>query len=344
MSKNKTLLVVDDSDVDRTILKTILSEEFNIIEKSSGFAAVNFLTSLKDGPNAPDAILLDVSMPAVNGFDVLQFMKEAGISNIPVFLITAEATRSNVERATQYGVAEFIRKPFDKRYIIKRIKLQLGIISEHSLTETDLMYTYRYIEELERLYKRYLNNFSGDIKHYQRISDLMKLLLTAFTASSKKRKLDKTRIELISKAGFFCDIGNMVIPPASVQISGAVNGHRDLYQYHTLMGAEFINLNHSRHCRYFIDICTDICMHHHERYDGKGFPHKIVGDHNLIYSQMCRLADQFDQMFYQYQAHSETQFMFVLSELERDAGNVSKEMLSNLADCKSEIIQYYSIG
>lgn len=338
MKQDRTVLIVDDSDVDRAILKAILDDEFMVIEKTGGFSAINYL---KKGKDEVDAMLLDVSMPAVDGFGVLEFMKDTGIQNIPVFLITAEATRSNVEKAARYSVVEFIRKPFDKDYIIKRIRLQLGILSEYTLTDEDYRETYKYIAELEMVYKRYLLNFGGDIRRYSRITGLMKILLTRYAVSPKEQRLDKDRIDIISKAGYFFDIGNMVVPPRTVKVQEA-GQIRDSYQHHTTWGAELISLNHSEHCRYFIDVCADICMHHHERYDGKGFPHRIVGDHNLLGAQMCSLAERFDRLFMQIGEHGEEQFAYVLGEIEKDEGYVSKEVLSALADCGQEIVAYYA--
>lgn len=338
IDQDKILLVVDDSDVDRMILRTILGDEFKIIEKSSGFSAINSLNGLKD---SLDALLLDVSMPAVDGFDVLQFMKDSGIDNIPVFLITAEATKENVEKATQYGVVEFIRKPFDKDYILRRIKIQLGIISEYALTKEDIKETHRYIAELETIYKRYLANYGQDQGHCARVRDLMRILLTRYAASYEEQNLDKKHIEIISKAGYFYDIGNMAVPPETVKAPQKSGVYRDHYRQHTILGAEIINLNQSGHCRYFMDVCSDICMHHHERYDGKGYPHRILGKHNLICSQICRLAIQFDRLFMQYREQGRESFGAVLEELQQDKGNVSQEVLAALSESGEDIAEYY---
>jgi len=329
MKMDKTVLVVDDSEIDRTILVAMLRDDFNVIEKTSGFMAIDYLTN----QGKPDVLLLDVSMPSLDGFDVLQFMREAEIDDVPVFLVTAEATRDNVERAAQYGVVEFIRKPFEKDDIIRRIKMQLGIFSEGPLTREEVHETDRYITELEAVYKRYLKNYGQDLEHYQRVSDLMKIMLTNQASSSEGHVIDREHIEIISKAGFFCDLGNMVVPPETVKIMSARSAERDSYQYHTVLGAKLINLNQSEKCRYFIEVCSTICMHHHERADSKG--------RNPIYSQLCRLAEQFDHAFIRYKERGERQFEFVVEDLRKDEGNVNEEVLSMLEYSKWEILRYY---
>ena len=169
----------------------------------------------------------------------------------------------------------------------------------------------------------------------------MKILLSGYVASGKNRDLGEEHIEIISKAGYFCDIGNMIVSPKILNMAETKDEGRDDYQDHTILGASLISLNHSNHCRFFVDICTDICMHHHERYDGQGFPNKITGDHNLIYTQICRLADKFDCLFMEGQERSEQQFDFALDEIRKDEGNVSEEVILLLTDCREDVISYY---
>lgn len=340
MENDKTLLIIDDSEIDREVLKNILCNEFDILEADSGYSALEII--LKNTENI-DAVLLDVSMPVLDGFGVLRIMKENNIKNLPVFLITAEATRDNVEKATQFNISEFIKKPFEREDILKRLRTKLGVVSNYNLTEKDIEETHRYISDLETVYNRYLVNFGEDSGHYMRITDLMKILLIEYSVTANKPELDKTHIEIISKAGYFCDIGNMVISDKLLKTGKPEETDRDSYQSHTILGADIIRLNYSKRCRYFVQICADICMHHHERYDGKGFPHKIIGDNNLIYTQICRLVDRFDNLFFRFNERNNLQFDFVVKELAQDKGAVSDEVLSYLISCKSDIVNYYQL-
>lgn len=338
---DKTLLIVDDSEIDRAILKNILWKEFNIIEADSGYSALEIILKKTD---SLDAILLDVSMPVLDGFGVLRIMKEKNITSLPVFLISAEATRDNVEKAMQFNISEFIRKPFEREDILKRLRLKLGIVSDYNLTREDIEVTEKYINDLKYIYNNFLANSGEDNGHYIRITDVMRILLEEYARISGKAELDKTHIEIISNAGYFCDIGNMVV---SNKVSKPVKQDeldKDGYQSHPVLGASIIQLNYSKHCDYFVQICSDMCIHHHERYDGKGFPHKIIGENNLVYTQICRLADRFDSLFSKYREHGELQFDFAVKELSQDEGDVSGEVFSLLTGCKWDIIRYYSSG
>lgn len=340
MAENdKTLLIVDDSEIDRAVLKNILWKEFNIIEADSGYSALEIILKRTD---TLDAVLLDVSMPVLDGFGVLRIMKEKNIRNLPVFLVTAEATRDNVEKATQFNISEFIRKPFEREDVLKRLRLKLGIVSDYNLTVTDIEETQKYISDLKQIYNSYLVNSGQDCGHCMRITDLMAILMNEYACVTKKAEYDRTHIEIISSAGYFCDIGNMIVPGKFPKIVKQDEMDRDGYQSHTVSGANIIQLNYSKHCKYFVQICSDICIHHHERYDGKGFPHKIIGENNLVYTQICRLVDKFDSLFFKYREHGEVQFDFAVKELAQDKGAVSEEVFSLLTNCKWDIIRYYS--
>ena len=154
--KDRMILIVDDSEIDREILKNILKDDFEVQEVENGFAAIEFITENKD---RLDAIMLDISMPHISGFDVLRLLRDNGPSEIPVFLVSAEATKENVLLAAQFNVSEFISKPFDREDILQRTKSVLGISAEYWLVMEDIVQMQNYIEKLEgfMLWKSRLN-------------------------------------------------------------------------------------------------------------------------------------------------------------------------------------------
>ncbi len=340
VTSGKKILIVDDSEIDREILREILSDDFELEEVDNGYLALEFIMQNKD---QLDAILLDVSMPVMDGFSVLKLMKENGVDTIPVFMITAEATKDSVEKAAVFKVSEFIRKPFDREEVLKRLKSKLGVLTDHALTEEDIVETQKYIAELEMIYDKYLKHMGEDNGHCIRMTNLMKILLSKYTVNTRGVHLERPQIEMISKAAYFCDIGNMVTPTLpGFRMTKHEDENNDAYQSHTLNGAALIRLNFSEHCRYFVQICADMCSHHHERYDGTGYPHRIMGGNNSAYAQMCGLVDKFDTLFYKYREHNELQFSFVYGEIAQDRGAVSREILSLLEESKFNIVMYYN--
>lgn len=337
--ERKRLLIVDDTEIDRIILKSILSTEFDILEANSGNMAFEYITTKSD---QLDGILLDIAMPHIDGFDVLRFMEDKGVNHIPVFLVTAEPTRDNVERAMQYNIAEFIGKPFDREDILRRLRSRLGMTPVYNLTNEDLKSTMAYISDLEMLYKRYMTNFGKDDAHCRIMSDLMRILLTNYNKNLREGRLNPTAIDLISKAAYFCDIGEMLIPDKRLQLMGGQTRIQDLQQAHTLVGSNIIRLNRAKSCEYFVEICASMCLHHHERYDGQGYPDGLYGDNNSIYNQMCRLVEEFEQMRSKFYGDKARPVKFVVKRLVSDnAAIVSSRLYSLLEDCEPQIIDYF---
>ena len=338
----KRLLIVDDSEIDRIILKSILATEFDVLEASSGNLAFEYITEKQE---LLDAILLDINMPHIDGFDILQFMKDKKIVDIPVFLVTAEPTLSNVERALQYNVKEFIGKPFDKEDIVRRLRSRLGIPPIYDLQKLQLAETQKYIADLEAFYKSCLATMGKSDEHYRTMADLMEIMLTGYSRSSKGTKMKEDNIKLISKAAYFCDIGELFIPDKRLLLLEGRSQSKDVQRNHTELGAAFVRLNRAKDCNYFVEICASMCQHHHERFDGTGYPHGIVGKNNSVYNQMCRLVDEFAEMRSKFYGGKGKPVSFVIKRLLNDnEGMVSPEVFAILEDCEKPILNYFMKG
>lgn len=338
MDELKRILIVDDSEIDRAVLKSILDDEFEVAEADNGYSALEIVLKKKE---SFDAVLLDVSMPILDGISVLRILRENNLDDIDVFMITAEATKDNVEKALQYNIAEFIRKPFDRDEILRRVRSKLGVEEKTALTRADIDETKRYISGLEFIYDRYLSLSGKDNGHDERRAQLMRIVLERCPALEKGTEDNSFRMEMICKAAYLCDIGNMLLQNIPEDKEDEKAGS-DIYQQHTVLGADIVQLNYSRHCRRFVQICADMCLHHHERYDGNGFPHGICGNENSIYTQLCGLLEKFDEAFFKYSKHNELQFDYVINHLRCDDGFVSDEVFALLVDSKSDIIKYYN--
>lgn len=334
----KKLLIVDDSEIDRLILKTILEDDFEIKEAENGYAAIEMLSRKM---YIPDAILLDISMPLFSGFDVLRMIRDKQLVQCPVFLITSEATKDNVMRAAEFSIAEFISKPFDREDVLKRVRTRLGVIASYHLTMDDIQETKKYISSLESIFRSYLSNFNKDGTHYERMAALMKIMLNRYRSQMSDVEITKEKIDIISRAAYLSNIGIMLIPDKLSVISKKPENLQVLTKYHTRLGADIVRLNTSKQCRFFVDVCADMCNNHHERYDGGGYPSGNFGRNISAYSQMCRLADEFDTIFSRLYGANELQASYVINRIIQDEGLASPEMLSLLEGCSGAIAAYY---
>ncbi len=354
--KRRRIMVVDDSDIDREILKNILESDYDVIEESNGYSALEKILSRK---TSIDALMLDISMPIVDGFAVLGILQCNDITDLPVIMITSEATRENVYKAVGYGITEFIGKPFDPDVILGRLRGILDIpeknpdeaeednkaefIRPHyeNLSNRDLKKTNEYFERLKSLFGDFIKNRGIDESHYQRVSKIVRILAERYCTENKQLKLNSDNIDIIAKAAYLHDIGMMTLPDSCLDESSCASDDIAVYESHAQAGAKMIRLNSSPSCKYFVDICSDICMHHHERYTGTGFPHGLKGTDNSIFAYFCGLAADFDKVFYKRIAFDERQFDFVMSEIDLSITKYSPEAVRYFNDCKKLILLLY---
>jgi len=345
MEDLKRILIVDDSEIDREVLRNMLDEEFEVAEADNGYCALDRILKKEE---RFDAILLDVSMPYFDGLSVLRILRENNLQDIQVFMITVEATKENIEKASQYNIAEFIKKPFDRNEVLKRLRTKLGIEEKTNLTRDDIVETRKYISDLEYLYDHYLSLSGMDRKKDVRRAHFMKVLLGKASERKMVTGSDDFQIEMICKAAYLCNIGNMLLQniPADTDPKDE-SKESEYYQQHTVMGSYLVRLNYSKHCRRFVNICAEICLHHHERFDGKGFPYGSGGDNNSMYAQICGLLEKFEELFSDYSKHNVMQFNamqfdYVMNRLKKDSGLVSGNVFLLLMESKAEIIKYYN--
>lgn len=338
--RRRKLLIVDDSDIDREILANILKDDFDITEAENGFRALEFVASRR-----PDLVLLDISMPVLDGFNVLRILSENGVKDIPIVVITAEATKANVHRVTKYkSVTDIISKPFDPIIVRKKISalfdLKPNPITEASgsIVENECE---TYIANLQALYRRYLLNQGGDDEHNIHVKEVMEILLLEYTSKIRNSGLDNTKIELISNAAYLYNIGEMLIPDTVLSGGDESTYDPELFRTHTTEGASLVRLNTAPACRFFVEVCADMCMHHHERFGGGGYPHGISGNGIVVYTRMCTLVAEFDKLFCKRPDFNSEQFEFVLNELSYKRGLFDPSLVKMLDNCGSFVMDYY---
>lgn len=117
-------------------------------------------------------------------------------------------------------------------------------------------------------------------------------MLENYFATKAPKDLTPEGIEIISRAAYFYDIGRMIVSHEKFKVYSQ-SEIDDIPETHTIAGADFVGVNSSPSVAYFVKVCSDICMHHHERYDGRGMPHGLKSSINNIYTQMCAIAIEF---------------------------------------------------
>ena len=342
--EKRRLLIADDSFIDREILHHILENQFEITDAKNGYEALDMLTKKEI---EFDAMLLDVVMPLIDGFSLLELMKTNNVSNIPIIMMTAEATTENVRRAAEYGITSFVSKPFDAGMVLEKVFSLLDIeprntnVYKEELKEFDINETNIYIGRLTALYRDYLKNKGVSDEKFKRVSELTRILMSEYAAQYVNDGYTSAKINMITTAAYFYNLGYMTIPDRCIDFPKKNESDYRTFQKHTIAGAKFIRLNTNPSCEYFVAVCSDICMYHHERADGTGFPHQLNASEIPIHAQVCAFAMQFDEIFCKLDDFTRQNFNIAISQISVDTGAFSEEVYKIARESKGTITDFY---
>ena len=299
--ERQTVLIVDDSELNRMMLMEILGEQYHYIEASDGREAVR----LMEKKLTVDLMLLDINMPEMNGFQVLEQMNRfRWIDEIPVIMISTDETNQAIQQAYAMGVTDYIRRPFERIMILRRVKNILMLYAKQKrLTRlvTDQVYEKEHnsvlmISILSHVVE-FRNSESG--LHVLHIRTLTDLLLHQLVQKTDRYQLDESDIARISTASALHDIGKIVIPEEILNKPGRLTAEEfAIIKNHTVAGAQMLQDLGRAIARDepLLQVAHAICRWHHERWDGNGYPDRLKEDEIPIAAQVVALADVYDAL------------------------------------------------
>ncbi len=299
-----TLLIIDDVEMNRAILAEIFRDSYRIEEAENGREA---LAILADHAERICAVLLDVIMPELDGIGLLRIMKEMNLlEHMPVFLVTAETGDEVTREAYALGVMDVIGKPVVPHIVTRRVnsiielfqaRKRLGNVVERQREElfeqTKKMYrmSVGMVESLSTAIE-FRSDESGE--HVRRIHDITDFLLrnTRFGDG-----LSENEIELIALAAIMHDVGKIAIPDAILKKPGRFTPEEfEIMKAHTIQGGRLLAKIPQMKEHESYSYAYDIALHHHERWDGRGYPDGLKGDEISVWSQVVSLADVYDAL------------------------------------------------
>lgn len=341
--KNARILIVDDSEMNRDMLSDMLSDDYDIVEAADGEEA---LSILKERVYDIDLVLLDIIMPAVDGFGVLDVMKRYHwIDNTPVIMISSETSQSYIRKAFELGVTDYIIRPFDSFIIHKRVSNTLMLYRKQKKLLSALE---EQVYENEKNNSMMINVLAHIVEfrngesgmHVHHIKQLTSILLQNLIEKTDKYRLTENDILLISTASSLHDIGKISIDDKILNKPGRLTAEEfEVIKTHSIIGAEMLQDLHNTHNYPLFDKAYEICRWHHERYDGKGYPDGLKGEEIPISAQVTSLADVYDALTsnrcYK-KAFSHEKAMEMI--LDGQCGAFNPVLLQCLKDCEKQIL------
>ena len=301
MNVKQKILIADDSEINRALLMEILGDGYEYLEAENGVRAVELLREHTDIA----LVLLDIMMPQMDGFDVLKVMRcYSWLDEIPVIMISAAKDTANIERAYDLGVADYMRRPFERVMVLRQVQNVLMLYAKQKrLTRlvTDQVYEKEHnsvlmISILSHVVE-FRNSESG--LHVLHIRTLTDLLLHRLAQKTDRYQLDESDIALISTASALHDIGKIVIPEEILNKPGRLTAEEfAIIKNHTVAGAQMLQDLGQAIARDepLLQVAHAICRWHHERWDGNGYPDRLKGDEIPIAAQVVALADVYDAL------------------------------------------------
>jgi len=298
--EKQRILIVDDNEINRLIITSMLEDKYELLQATNGSEAVALMQSYHGDI---DLLLLDLIMPVMDGMEVLQEMNEQGwIKDIPVIVISAETSTSFTRKAYELGAEDYIRRPFDPETVSRRIQKAILLHAERKMLmdavveefgnrerQNDIM-----INILSHIVE-YRNGESG--AHVLHISIITELILKELLKNFDKYEIKEEDISLICSASSFHDIGKMGIPESILNKPGKLTmAEFEIMKTHSMLGYEMICKTDIYSDEPLVKYIKNICRYHHEKWDGNGYPDKLSGNDIPIEAQVVSMADVYDAL------------------------------------------------
>lgn len=300
MLKKDMILIVDDVEMNRFILATLFEDQYSALEASDGQQALDFVEKYRD---RIAVVLLDLIMPVKTGYEVLEEMKKKGdLREIPVVVITAQDSVESEIRAFDLGALDIIVKPFEDHVIKRRVQnvVELNLYKIHQqevIDEQAAKIRESNVIMVDALSSIIETRSLETGQHVQRIKMYTKVLMDRVASRHPEYGITGRKLEIISNASSMHDIGKIAIPDSILNKPGPLTKEEfEIMKTHTTAGCQMLDKMKRIGDEEYLQYAYNICRHHHERWDGKGYPDALAGNEIPLCAHVVGVADCYDAL------------------------------------------------
>lgn len=298
------VMIVDDNMTNLIMAKKALEDLYEIFPVSSGKVALEFLQEM---PDPPDVVLLDVDMPDMNGFYVISQMKNIEkLANIPVVFLTAQEDTTTEVEGYSLGAQDYIKKPFTATLLRKRVEIHIRFVEEqrrlnriNTQLSNALSDKIHNIVELEyaivEMFTTLMEKRSYMIaEHCKRVEKYMSVFLDALI-ESRQFSIKETDAEILKFASKIHDMGKICLTDRILADMDLSIQEKEFNHAHTVLGSEAIKkVMGVVSDNQFLQYAYNMCRNHHERWDGKGYPDKLMTTNIPIEARILAIVNSYD--------------------------------------------------
>ena len=311
-SSQATILIVDDTPENLSVLGELLQPIYRVRAANSGRRALQ----IAHGKPAPDLILLDVMMPEMDGYEVLATLRaDPETRHIPVIFVTAMDGTTDEEHGLDCGAVDYITKPVRPLIVLARVRSQLEIKrardflrDQNSYLEAEVAHRMRENQLIQQVSIHALARLAETRdpetgNHLRRTQEYVRTLANALKSHPRfSAYLDNRTIDALAQSAPLHDIGKVGIPDYILLKPGKLTPEEfEIMKTHAELGSKAIAQAEADADKpvEFLAIAKEIAHHHHEKWDGSGYPDGLIGDAIPISARLMALADVFDALICQ---------------------------------------------
>ena len=299
--QNKSqILLVDDSAMNRMILKEILGGDYSILEAENGQEC---LEKMQAEAGNIALVLLDINMPVMDGFEVLKAMNaNHTIEDIPVIMISSDDSDAAIRRSYELGASDYVNRPFDARIVYRRVTNTIKLYAKQrrlvQMVSDQIRARENNTDTLVGVLSHIVEFRNGESgAHVLHIRIITELLLHRLLEISSQYPITAEQQDNIPLASALHDIGKIGIDEKILNKPGKLTPEEfEVIKTHSMLGAEMLHQLENFNEQPLLQTAYEIARWHHERWDGRGYPDGLKGDEIPISAQLVALADVYDAL------------------------------------------------
>jgi putative two-component system response regulator len=309
IAEKQTILIVDDTPENITVLSALLKDQYRTKVATSGFKAIDIASASPQ----PDLILLDIMMPEMDGYKTCRRLKQAAATaDIPVIFLTARSQVEDEELGLKVGAVDYITKPISPPVVLARVRTHLALKSAQQFLRNQNRYLEHIVSErtsqLMRMQDATIlamaslaetrDNETGN--HIRRTQNYVAALARALQHHPRfSAVLTDENIDLLHKSAPLHDIGKVGVPDRILLKPAKLDAEEwEIMKLHTVYGCDAIIQveKHLGGSNSFLTFAREIAHYHQEKWDGSGYPEGLAGDAIPVSARLMAVADVYDAL------------------------------------------------